>query len=287
MSVRAKAFLAIVMTALLVATTTSVILLNSNAQLNKDNAVISTRLEMSSILEKGQMAVENEIEKVRNLTLDLALRLSETGLNGSMARDEIDDTLALNPYAIDILTFDARGIVQAVEPEQYRYLEGVDLSGGNKTAELLQYKVPTMSNTFQSRGIERGSGYACPVFDPNGVFLGAVSTLYDVAALMNATLPYLTIDTTFTWWSIQRDGTEIYDTDASQIGLNLMHSPEYSNYSQVRALGWLLVNETSGYSTYSFTKDLGSQQVVTKECFWTTVEAESIQWRLALVHPIS
>lgn len=284
MSIRAKALLAITLAALIVAATASVLLSSSNAQLNKDNAAASIRSQMSSILERGQMAVEKEIEKVRNLTFDLALRLGETGLNGSLARDEIARSLALDPYAIDILTFDTHGIVQAVGPEQYRYLEGVDLSGGNKTAELLQHKVPTMSNTFQSRGIERGSGYACPVFDADGVFLGAVSTLYDVAALMNATLPILTIGTAFTWWSIQLDGTEIYDTDASQIGLNLLYSPEYSNYPQVRAVGWSSVNETCGYSTYSFTKDLGSQQIVTKECFWTTVGAESIQWRLALVH---
>lgn len=75
-----------------------------------------------------------------------------------------------------------------MEPEKYRYLEGVDLSGGNKIGELLTFKVPTMSNAFEARSIQRSSGYACPVFDEEGAFIGAVSTLFDVAALMNATL---------------------------------------------------------------------------------------------------
>ena len=286
MSTRAKALLGIMAIALIIASSASVSLLNSNSQLTKDNRASADRLQMNSILEKGQMAVENEIQKVRDLTFDLALRLRATGLNGTLAREEINHSLALNPYAIDILTFDEHGIVQAVEPEQYRDLEGVDLSGGNKTSELLLHNIPTMSNTFESRGIARGSGYACPVFNGNGTFIGAVSTLYDVAALMNATLPILTINTTFTWFSMQLDGTEIYDTDASQIGLNSLTDPNYTNFTQLTTLGWRSVNETSGHGTYSFVRDLDTQLVVSKECFWTTVGAEGIQWRLFLVHPL-
>ncbi|HEY3421164.1 MAG TPA: hypothetical protein VGK23_11490 [Methanomassiliicoccales archaeon] len=241
---------------------------------------------MSSILEKGQTVVAKEIEKVRNQTYDLALRLGSAGLNGSIVRDEINRTLTMNPYAVDILTFNKKGIVQAIEPERFRYLEGVDLSGGNKTSELLKYKVSTMSNTFSSRGITRGSGYACPVFGANGTFIGAVSMLYDVGALMNATLPSLTAGTEFTWFAIQLDGTEIYDTDVSQIGMNTLTDPNYVNFTQLVALGWRSVNETNGYGTYSFVTDLGTKQVVSKECFWTTVGAETIQWRLFLVHPM-
>jgi hypothetical protein len=286
LSVRAKALLGVILVALLVTTSASIVLLNSNSQLNKDGNGSLVKLQMNSILETGQLAIAKEIEKVRTLTFDLALHLRTTGLNGTLARQEINATLALNPYAIDILTFDAHGIVQAVEPEQYRSLEGVDLSSGNKTAELLQYKIPTMSNTFASRGIARGSGYACPVFDVDGRFLGAVSTLYDVAAMMNATLPSLTSGTTFTWFAMQLDGTEIYDTDTSQIGLNSLTDQAYANYTQLTALGWRAVNVTSGYGTYTFTVELSSNQVVSKECYWTTVGAETIQWRLFLVHPL-
>jgi len=252
--------------------------------MNRDKAASATKLHMNSILNMGQGAVQKEIEKVRNLTYDLALHLRTIGLNGTLAREELNQTLASNPYAIDILTFDRKGIVQAAEPERFRYLEGVDLSKGNKTAEQLLYKVPTMSNTFASRGIARGSGYACPVFDSEGLFIGAVSTLFDTAVLMNTTLPALTAGTTFTWFAMQLDGTEIYDTDPSQIGLNSLTDPTYANFTQLVDLGLRAVNGTSGYGTYTFTADLSTRQVVSKECFWTTIGAETIQWRLFLVH---
>ena len=286
MSERANVLSVVLVIALLLVSSVTITLYSSNEQLNDDTSASATRLQMDSLLQKGQLAVERGIEKVRNLTYDLAMSLRTTGLNGTAARVEINLTLALNPYAIDILTFDVHGIVQAVEPAKYGYLEGVDLSGGAKTTELLTHKVPTMSNTFQSRGIVRGSGYACPVFDANGTFIGAVSTLYDVAALMNDTLPALTAETAFTWFSMQLDGTEIYDTDASQIGLNSLTDPNYVNFTQLVALGWRAVNESSGYGTYSFVLDLGGKQIVSKECFWTTVGAESIRWRLFLVHPM-
>lgn len=284
MSIRANAPLAIMMVALLIVASMAIALLSSNSQLSKDSAASSTRLQMNTILDQGRVAIEKEIESVRNLTFDLALRLRTTGLNGTMAREEINHTLALDPYAIDILTFDANGIVRAVEPERYSYLEGVDLSSGNKTAELLQYKVPTMSNTFQSRGIARGSGYACPVFDGEGTFIGAVSALYDVDALMNATLPQLVAGTDLTFWCMQSDGVDIYDTDPSQIGLNIIYGPDYQDFPQVQTIGRRMINETTGHGTYSYLISLSSQAAVNKECSWTTVGAEGIAWRLAIVH---
>jgi hypothetical protein len=280
----AKAFTAALAAALLLTTVASLVMVNTNAQLSVDNSTNATRLRMNIILENGQNAVETELAQMRNLTFNLALSLRDTGLNGTAARAEINATLALNPYAIDVLTFNTSGIIQAVEPEQYRYLEGVDLSGGDNTKELLLYKVPTMSNTFASRGVVRGAGYACPVFDQDGVFLGAVSTLFNVSTLMNAVLPQLASGTGFTWWSMQLDGTEIYDTDATQIGNNLLYGPDYVAFPQVQALGWRMVNATSGYGSYSYLFSPTQLHLVNKECYWGTVGAEGLQWRLVLVH---
>ncbi len=278
-----KGLLAILAVAILLMASLSVLLLTSNAQLSKDSSTSSTRLQMNTMLEEGRVAVEREIEKVRNLTYDLALKLRPLGLNGTEAREAINTTMALNPYIIDILTFDTHGIVQAIEPERYSYIESVDLSSGNKTSELLLNKVPTMSNTFQSREIERGSGYACPVFDTEGRFIGAVSTLYNVSALMNALLTPLAAGTGFYFWCMQSDGVNIYDVDAAEIGMNLIHGEDYAAFPQAQAVSWRMVNESTGFGSYSYFQSLGSQTVVNKECYWTTVGAETITWRLVIV----
>ena len=89
-------------------------LLDSNSKLNKDNTTSTTKLQMYSLLEEGQAAVQKEIMKVRNVTLELALDLRSTGLNGTSARERINQTLAQDPYIIDILTYNATGTILAV-----------------------------------------------------------------------------------------------------------------------------------------------------------------------------
>jgi len=286
MSARIKVMLGILVAAFIIAASASVVLLEKNAELEDDKKESSTQLCMTSTLMRGQIAVENELEKVRAYMIALAFELGETGLNGTLANAALNGSLASNPYAIDILTFNTTGIVQAIEPETYGYMEGVDLSDG-KTNELIEHKILTMSSTFQARGIDRGLGYACPVYDTDGKFLGAVSALVDMEALMNATLPSLIEGTSFTWFCMQWDGTEIYDTDESQIGLNAMTDPIYANWTAWLEVGARALNETSGYGTYSFTTEVGLGDVIEKECFWTSVGAETTDFRLFIVHQTS
>lgn len=185
----------------------------------------------------------------------------------------------------DVLTIDAGANVLAVEPEQYRFMEG-EVFDDNGTIELLTLKVPLMSSTFIAREGMGAATYACPVFDGDGMFIGAVSILYDVAALMNTTLPSLTVGTAFTWFSMQLNGMEVYDTDASQIGKNTLTDPLYANYTQLLDTARRSINETSGYGTYSFVVEAGAHQTVNKEVYWTTVGTDTVHWRLYLAHAV-
>jgi hypothetical protein len=281
---RANELAAVLVVALLLTLSAAAVLYTNNEQAQKDDSAASIRLTMNSILRNGQMAVENEIWKIRNLTVDLALMLRSTGMNSSEARMAMNLTMAQNEFIIDILTYDTNGIVLAAEPEEYRTIEGVDLSSGPKTMEALLHKVPVMSDTFVAREGVWGSGYGVPVFDGNGSFMGGVSTLYSASKLMNATLPGISAGTGFTWWCMQLNGTLVYDTDTAQVGLNQLNGREYYDYPELVAISWRMVNESSGYGVYHFLKTLNSGQMITKECFWTTVGAEGIQWRLVLVH---
>ena len=101
---------------------------------------------------------------------------------------------------------------------------------------------------------------------------------------MNETIVSLANGTGFTYWCMQSDGMDIYDTDVSQVSMNVLHGSDYADFPQVQAIGWRMLNGTSGYGTYSYYISLDSKTTVDKECYWTTVGMLGVEWRLALVH---
>jgi len=276
------AFLAV---ALLIAVSASFVLLEKNTELKDDKEAAETHLSMYSMLGDGQVAVQSGINEIKDLSADLALELGQTGLNGTSARAAINETLAASPFIIDILTYNTTATILAVEPNEYRNIEGL-VFDDVWTVKILNTKMPVMSDTFSAREGVRGSGYASPVFDADGEFIGVVSILFDVAAMMGSELSELTDGTGFAWFAMQLDGTDIYDTDETQIGLNSLTDPAYVNFTELIDTAHRAQNEPNGYGTYSFVIDLDTQQIVSKETCWTTVGADGVQWRLFLVNSL-
>ncbi|OPY34250.1 MAG: hypothetical protein A4E32_00522 [Methanomassiliicoccales archaeon PtaU1.Bin124] len=282
---RSKFLFAILAVALIVMVSVSFVQLDSNSKLRNDNAASATKVEMSSLLAEGQSAVQKEMLEIRSLTRDLASGLGQVGLNGTDAREKMRAALAHNGFIIDILTYDVNGTVQAVVPSTYSNLEGVTLTDA-WTKMVLQNRTPVMSDTFLAKEHVRAAGYGYPVFNGDGVFIGAVSPLIDLAELMNSTLSAISFGTQYTWMAMQLDGVIIFDADASQIGMNTLTDPSFANYTQLLAVAQKAANEGSGYGTYTFTVELGGKQVVSKECLWLTIGMETVQWRLFLLHPL-
>ncbi|HSV42545.1 MAG TPA: hypothetical protein VLH13_03940, partial [Methanomassiliicoccales archaeon] len=239
---------------------------------------------MNAILSEAQMAVQRELKKIDALMQNASMRLSPLGLNGTLVREELNSTFVLDPYLMNIITYDRHGVVMTAVPSNYLFMEGMDLSYADNVALMLTKKMPIMTDVLLPLDGNDGAVLAAPVFDEDGLFVGAVSALFSPSRLMNGTLPQLAADTGFTFWCMQSDGIDIYDTDASQIGMNIINGTDYQDFPEVQAIGRRMVNETSGYGTYSYLISLGSQTTVEKECYWTTVGAHGIAWRLAVVH---
>lgn len=87
-SMHAKATLAVMAIALIMTTSASILLLNSNSQLNDENSAAETRLRMNAILSRAQMAVQYEIKKIDALMANASMRLSPLGLNGTLLQAE-------------------------------------------------------------------------------------------------------------------------------------------------------------------------------------------------------
>ncbi|HEY3421165.1 MAG TPA: hypothetical protein VGK23_11495 [Methanomassiliicoccales archaeon] len=281
---RANWLIAVLMVALLISVTAVGTLVSDNSEIDRQGSATSTRLQMNSVLSKAHMSAQGEIGRLDGLMKNTSASLGPLGLNGTLVRSELILALASDPYILDIITYDRHGVVVAAEPASYDYLEGMNLSTADNVAQMLGTKMPVMSNVIPPIEGLPGAVIAAPVFDSVGMFIGAVSALFSVSAMMNNTLPQLATGMDFTFWCIQLDGQEIYDTDPAQIGMNLINGSDYQDYPGAQAMGSKVVNETSGYITYSYFVSLSTQKMVEKECFWTTVGAYGIEWRLAIAH---
>ncbi|MDD1772892.1 MAG: cache domain-containing protein [Methanomassiliicoccales archaeon] len=284
MKMRLDRPIALLLVLLLVSATVSVLLYSDNARLDQDGSSASTRLQMNEVLSKAQMAVQGQIKKVDALVSNVSMNISTLGLNGTQVRAKLIAALESNAYILDIITYDINGMVMAAEPEACRSLEGTNLSAQETVVKLLTTKMPVMSEVFSSTEGETGAVFAAPVFDADGQFIGAVSALFSASALMNGTLPHLLEGTEFAFFCAQLDGTDIYDTDTAQIGMNLI--TDYVDYPEVQDIGRRLVNESTGHGTYSYLISLGDDTVVDKECYWTTVGSHGITWRLIIIHQV-
>jgi hypothetical protein len=273
-------FAAVLVVAMLITVAALATVVASNEQLQKDKNASSARAEMASTLGKGQAAVQKEILKINSLITGMAQSCGQLGLNGSVVRAQMRLLMVADPFLDSIITVDRNGIVIAAEPSSIRHIEGMNLSYSENIALCLSTRLPVMGNVIQPAQGGLGVPLDVPVFDQSGMFQGAVNTLFNVSALLSSVLTPLTAGTPYTWWSMQTNGTLLYDSEGADTGHNIF-GPEYAGYPQLQALAWTMVNQTAGYGQYSYTT-APSSQVVNKECFWCPIGYLGTSWRLVI-----
>ena len=259
---------------------------HSSAPALEDDASAPIRLKMSNLLSRAQMEAQLQIMKVDSLVKDLSLRLAGKGLSSSEMHAAMSEALAQHPCLVSMITYDAKGVVQAAEPSQFHFMVGLDISHSPNVAEMLATWMPVMSDVFQPQRGPAGSTISMPAFDREGKFIGAVSALFSVPIMMKAILPQLVEGTGFSFTILQRDGKIIYDTDEAQIGMITTQGEDFAGFPQLQALAARVVKNPTGWGTHSYYVDLAHKQVVNKETCWTTIGGHGIFWRLAIERQI-
>jgi hypothetical protein len=259
----------------------SAVLLSSNSMMNSENAAQATKLQMQSTLGRAQMAVQTELMKVKVAMANASQSLAAYGLIGVMARINVNNTVNSNPYFVNAFTFDPYGIIHSPMPLAYQSMGGKNISTAGFVQQLLSTKMPVMTDVITTEGVT-GAMFTVPVFNSDGLFLGGVCGTFNASKMMNDVLGPLAAGTQFSFWSMQKNGQVVYDTDESQIGTNIL-TMDYSDYPALGALVWKIRNETTGYGAYSYVASHHTQNIASKQCFWATVGSEGIAWRIVLV----
>jgi hypothetical protein len=205
----------------------------------------------------------------------------ETGKLGFGHETEIRKLLQIGhagkPYVVDIAFIDHKGIMKIIEPERYRTHEGADISKQEANRQMRKTKQPRMGNVFDSVEGIKSIDFEYPVFSKRKQFIGSVSILIKQEELIRNIAEVNEKELGVQCWVMQKDGLILYETDPTQMGLNLFRDPLYKDYPELIALGKRMVNQKDGKGFYTFLIH-GTKTIVKKRAVWKTLHFYNNDW---------
>ncbi len=225
---------------------------------------------------------ESGISNALKLTgRDLESVAKKTGKLGADKESEIRKLLLglcrNRPYVVDAAFIDSTGIIKMIEPEQYKKHEGADLSKQEAVIQMLISKKPGMGKVFDSVEGIKAIDVEYPVFSGSKKFSGSISLLVRQEEFVRSLAAPIEKELDVKCWVMQKDGLILYETDPTQIGLNLFTAPLYQDYPELIALGKRMVKEKNGKGTYTFLIH-GTDKVIKKGAAWKTVHFFNNDW---------
>jgi len=245
-------------------------------------AQTSQEVQLKTATEQIQKTVQSQLD---SLDLDLsnaAAGLSRTGLSGADARQILNGLATKYPFIIDTCTADTAGKMVTVAPDAYSSYEGSDISQQAVTIKFNETKKPLLSQMFTAVEGMDAVVIMWPVLSQNGDFMGSLSALFKPETLLAAASEPTLKGTDISLNVIQLDGLNIYDSGLVDTGKNLFTDPEFQPYSELIALGHRMVDEQSGYGSYTFIYH-PTGQTMKKMAYWATFGLHGTEWRLVSV----
>lgn len=240
---------------------------------------VSAESNLSNAVSRIETDILNILNNLGNIISLVAKDVGKIGLSNEA---EIRKLLQKNCsdgklFVIDSTFIDNKGVMKYIEPEQYRSYESSDISKQEAIIKMMKTKKPRMGNLFMSVEGIKSIDIEHPVFSKSGQFLGSVSMLVKPDELIRSVAKPIEKEFGVKCWVMQKDGLILYDTDVTQIGLNVFSDPLYKNYPELVSLGKRMIKEKKGTGFYSFQAS-GTKNVVKKQAAWKTIHFLNNDW---------
>lgn len=233
---------------------------------------------LSVAASKLQSGIANILQ---GIGVDMKNAAKETGNLGAGKESELRKILqglyAGRPYVIDAAWIDEKGIMKIIEPEPYQKHEGSDISKQEAVILMQKTKKPRMGKVFDSVEGIKSVDVEYPVFSGSKKFLGSVSLLIKQAELIRSVVAPVEKELGVNCWVMQKDSVIVYETDPTQLGLNIFRDPLYRDYPELISLSKRMVKEKNGIGSYTFLIH-GTDKVVKKGAAWKTVDFFNNHW---------
>ncbi|MDD1716783.1 MAG: cache domain-containing protein [Methanoregulaceae archaeon] len=237
--------------------------------------------ELQGLLLRVQGNVSGVLHSMDEATTEAARELTETGLTGDEAESILNRTSKATPYVIDCITVDPKGIILAIEPEQYKGVIGENIGNQIHFVRLSRERIPVMSGMIPTVEGIPAVDIASPVFSTDGLFIGATTALISPGDLFADQMSGIQDRAGYDFSVMQTNGLIIYDTDAMQVGRVLFDDPFFEPYPSLIDFGRQVAASEAGYGMYSFL-DRSHERNVTKQAYWSTAGIRGTEWRLVI-----
>ena len=175
-------------------------------------------------------------------------------------------------------------VVRAVYPEQEGFLTGDSLSNQKSVMDMNKNKIPVITDIFE---LKQG-GYAAALYYPvflNNTYEGFISIAFSPDIFFRDYAEKLQTNSGLELMVLQKDSLILYDPDESEIGKQTLGNPEYENFPEILKSAEKISAEWSGSTNYSYFST-GTNQIVKKRQFWTTVICGGNEWKLTVLREI-
>lgn len=236
--------------------------------------------EAAHVLEAVSRRVTGMLAIIDGRVAEVARALSHAGTDQKKVRRALKWLCESTPNSVDCVFVGPDDRIVSIEPAEYRYAEGADVSDHDVTIRVRETVKPFLSPVFR---IAEGFDAAIlhhPILR-NGAYAGAVSFPVRIDTIVaEQSRQALRGTSGFEVRAVQPDGLIVYDPHAGAIGQNLVSAPSPHGCHELAALGRRITEEKQGSASYSLMQ--GQRDTVRREALWTTVGIHGTQWRLVV-----
>lgn len=230
---------------------------------------------ITSLIESKYLQLDHDLETA-------ALQLKKTGLSGERARAILRDLCQkYEPSIVDCATIDSRGIIVTVEPEQYREVEGKDISDQEQVERLRRTRLPTVSSLFKAVEGFYAVDFEWPVIDEHGKLVGSVSALFRPYLFTEKFVHPEYSPMLFNVWLMQTDGRIIYSRDKGSVGNNFLPNFAGTGRTDFPSVVERISKLESGKARYH-RQPIGAADPDRKSVMWKTLTLRGTPLRVVI-----
>lgn len=237
--------------------------------------------EAPDLLKRMQIEVHSVFTEVETELKSVVHKLSSLEAKSEASRNVLNSLISKFDYVEGCVIVDSAGNVVAFEPKENNQYEGQNISSQKHMVKFYENKKPLLSNVFKL--IEGGYGAVVvrPLFAKDKSLIGSVNVVIRPQLFLRSIFKPIVEGFPVDAWIMDLEGNIVYDPDEQEIGRNIFSDPIYADFDELKSVAKQMQEQKDGIGIYRYYSN-GTNQTVTKQMYWTTVQMYGTPWRVVM-----